>query len=76
MIHQYSRNGINIVLDVESGAVHILDDLPYKILTYIDEDNIAAECPAIVYKELTGYSDSDISFAYSELYFLYKKGML
>lgn len=76
MIHQYSRNGINIVLDVESGAVHILDDLPYKILTYIDEENIAAECPAIVYKELTGYSDSDISFAYSELYSLYKKGML
>ncbi|MDF2685939.1 MAG: hypothetical protein K0S55_1120, partial [Clostridia bacterium] len=30
MIHAYTQNGINIVLDVESGAIHILDDLPYK----------------------------------------------
>ena len=26
MIHQYKNNGYNIVLDVYSGAVHVVDD--------------------------------------------------
>ncbi len=32
MIHQYKNNGYNIVLDVNSGAVHIVDDLVYDII--------------------------------------------
>ena len=27
MIHRYSKKGINFLLDVNSGAVHVLDDL-------------------------------------------------
>ena len=29
MVHQYKSHGFNIVLDVESGAVHIVDDVVY-----------------------------------------------
>lgn len=32
MIHQYKSNGHNIVLDVNSGSVHVVDDLVYDIL--------------------------------------------
>lgn len=32
MIHQYKSNGYNIVLDVNSGSVHVVDDLVYDIL--------------------------------------------
>ena len=32
MIHKYSMNGYNIVLDVNSGGVHVVDDLTYQIL--------------------------------------------
>lgn len=32
MIHQYKLNGNNIVLDVYSGAVHVVDDLVYDII--------------------------------------------
>lgn len=32
MIHQYKSNGYNIVLDVNSGSVHIVDELVYDIL--------------------------------------------
>lgn len=32
MIHQYKNNGYNIVLDVNSGSVHVVDDLVYDIL--------------------------------------------
>lgn len=32
MIHTYSLNGYNIVVDENSGAVHVLDDLTYEML--------------------------------------------
>ncbi len=32
MIHQYKNNGYNIVLDVNSGMIHIVDDLAYDII--------------------------------------------
>lgn len=55
MIHQYKNNGFNIVMDVESGCVHVVDDIVYDLIsaldeysqtaairTVIDEDNIKA----------------------------------
>lgn len=35
MLHLYKKNGQNIVLDVHSGAVHIVDDLVYDMLSEI-----------------------------------------
>ena len=32
MIHQYKSEGFNIVLDVNSGSVHVVDDLVYDII--------------------------------------------
>ena len=32
MIHQYRNNGYNIVLDVNSGAIHVVDDLMYDVI--------------------------------------------
>lgn len=32
MIHQYKLNGYNIVLDVYSGSVHVVDDVAYDII--------------------------------------------
>lgn len=32
MVHQYKMNGYNIVLDVESGCVHTVDDVAYDII--------------------------------------------
>jgi uncharacterized protein len=41
LIHQYKNNGYNIVLDVNSGMVHVVDDLAYDIIErynyYIDK---------------------------------------
>lgn len=34
MIHKYRLNGFNIVLDVNSGAVHVVDDAVYDILDF------------------------------------------
>lgn len=32
MIHQYKLNGYNIVLDVYSGSVHVVDELAYDVI--------------------------------------------
>ncbi len=37
MIHQYKNNGYNIVLDVNSGSVHVVDDIVYDVLPVIEK---------------------------------------
>ena len=37
MIHQYKNNGYNIVLDVNSGAVHVVDDVTYDVIALYQE---------------------------------------
>ena len=39
MIHQYKNNGYNIVLDVNSGCVHAVDELVYDVLPFFEEEN-------------------------------------
>lgn len=36
MIHQYKLNGYNVVLDVVSGAVHVVDDVVYDYIKMFD----------------------------------------
>lgn len=42
MIHQYRNNGYNIVMDVESGSVHVVDDIVYDMIKVLD-DNFTKE---------------------------------
>ena len=37
MIHQYKLDGYNIVLDVCSGSVHVVDDAAYDIIALMDD---------------------------------------
>ena len=39
MIHQYRNNGYNIVLDVNSGSVHVVDDLCYDLIACLEAMN-------------------------------------
>lgn len=39
MIHQYKNNGYNIVLDVNSGSVHVVDDVVFDTLAQMDEND-------------------------------------
>ena len=38
MIHQYKNNGYNIVMDVNSGSVHVVDDLIYDMVEILDKE--------------------------------------
>ena len=37
MVHQYKNNGYDIVLDVNSGAIHVVDDVTYDVIEMIDK---------------------------------------
>lgn len=46
MIHAYKLNGYNIVLDVNSGCVHVVDEVAFDIISLYDkkpQDEITAE---------------------------------
>lgn len=72
VIHQYKSNGYNIVLDVNSGSVHVVDDLTYDIISmYEDNDK-----DTIIEKFKDDYSISDISEVYDEITQLKEDGQL
>ncbi len=75
MIHRYQKNGLNFVLDVNSGAVHVLDDVSYAVSGLIDAD-MAEQCPQAVVDALGQYPADEVREAYGELYELKKAGQL
>ncbi len=40
MIHQYKNNGYDIVLDVNSGSVHVVDDMCYDVIEELNKHNV------------------------------------
>ncbi len=37
VVHQYKNNGYNIILDVNSGSIHVVDDVVYEIVPLVEE---------------------------------------
>lgn len=37
MVHQYKNNGYNIVLDVNSGSIHVVDDVVYDVISLYED---------------------------------------
>ena len=85
MIHQYKNNGYNIVLDVNSGSVHVVDDVVYDTLSMLDENDenkFSGENTEKITKEiLKKYSaetltERDMEEIFSDLRELEKNGTL
>lgn len=76
MIHKYQLGGFNIVLDVNSGGVHLVDDLTYAILDQVQAP-FPAECPAAVTDALSAQFDQEeIAACYAEILELAEAGVL
>ena len=72
MIHQYKNNGYNIVLDVNSGSVHVVDDIVYDVIS-LYEDGSREE----VMRELAGkYCPEELAEALTEVEELKEAGQL
>ncbi len=41
MLHSFQLNGYNIVMDVNSGAVHVVDGMVYDMIQLLDADFLA-----------------------------------
>ena len=76
MIHKYKLCGFNIVLDVNSGAVHIVDELTYDMLESV-EPPFEEKCPEKIANKLSKfYEREDIESCYQELKELYNDQIL
>ncbi len=76
MIHKYTLNGFYIVLDVNSGAVHVVDKLFYNMLDLV-EAPLAKECPANILEAFLGeYNRQEILDTYVEMVELSEAGQL
>lgn len=78
MIHQYKLGGYNIVLDICSGAVHVVDDVAYDIIA--DFENIGKEeiidKLTLKYKDGESITKKDIIECYDQVLSLKNAGSL
>lgn len=72
MIHQYRNNGYNIVLDVNSGSVHVVDDIVYDMIALFEEQSLEDMLDDLE----TKYPEQEIREAYSEILQLKEAGQL
>ena len=76
MIHKFQNNGYSIVLDVHSGAVHVVDPCAYAMVDLLDE-TMGEVCPAEVRAALSAnFSEEEIEDTYEELWELKEQGLL
>ena len=71
MVHQYKNNGYNIVLDVCSGSVHVVDDIVYDVIGLYEELNREE-----IAEKLPQYSKEDIFEVCEEIEALKEAGQL
>ena len=78
MIHQYKFNGRNIVLDVCSGAVHVVDDPTYDIISMFETNDLETIKKAVTekYKDRDDVTEKDVENCYTQLLEMQKNGQL
>ena len=76
MIHKFKQGGYNLLLDVNSGTLHQLDDMSYDLVDYAGED-MSDTLPAAAAETLSGqYGMPALAEGWAELYELFQKGLL
>ncbi len=78
MVHQYKNNGYNMVLDVASGSIHVVDDLAYDMIALFEntpkEDLVAQMLQR--YAGTDGIDEGEIRETYADIEELRESGQL
>ena len=78
MIHQYKLGGYNIVLDVCSGSLHVVDDVAYDIISMFENSNrdeaVAEICKK--YEDRADVTRADVEECYEQVAALKESGKL
>ncbi len=89
MVHCYENNGFYIALDVNSGAVHVVDRVVYEIIPLLEQDVKAGKTKDELFgilkeqgalaagaAEAEGITEEETKEAIGEILALYESGML
>ena len=71
MIHKFSMNDLNIVVDVNGGAVHVVDEITFDVLDYYELDDAEK-----IAKKLPKYTLDEIKEIFDEIKNLVEDGLL
>ena len=66
MIHQYRNNGYFIVLDVNSGSVHSVDQLLYDVIEFLSDRVEDMKKPAPLAEEVKAAAMEELSSGYAK----------
>ena len=68
MVHQYKNNGYDIVLDVNSGAIHVVDDVTYDVIDFINQASVEQYSKEELIKTLSEkYNETEVKEALEEV---------
>ena len=81
MVHTFTALGVSVAVDVNSGAVHVLDKTAYDLLEALNRQSanpgqLAEHCPAELAAQLPQYGAQALEEAWQELRDLQKEGLL
>ncbi len=77
MIHKYKLNNYNILIDVNSGAIHIIDDICFDILDVINKENLYTYSEDKLISQFSGkYKKQDILETYQEIQTMFQNDKL
>ena len=78
MIHQYKLGGYNIVLDVCSGSVHVVDEVAYEIIALFETHDRETILKAMAEKfaHRSDITEADIAECYAQVVSLKEAGKL
>ena len=74
-IHRFIQDGNFIVLDVNSGGVHVVDEIVYDLIGLL-EPPLYGDMPYDIAEKLPKYTETELKECYSEIYELYKEDIL
>ena len=75
MVHTFEALGVKLAVDVNSGAVHVLDDLTYRLLPLV-EPPMAEHCPPELLARLPEYRTEAVDEGWQDLRELAGNGLL
>ena len=75
MVHTFEALGCYIAVDVNSGAVHVLDKMMYDLLREVDGP-MGERCPAELKDKLSQYPAAELDECWAELLDLQNQGLL
>ena len=75
MVHTFEALGVRIAVDVNSGAVHILDELTFHLLRQVTPP-MGEHCSKAVLRALPQYAPAALEESWQELRSLEKQGLL